>query len=224
MARDGRHWHGPLGVDRPDARSNSPATTDLIDGESHTMSDAHWIGVDLGGTKILAGLFDDDMKLLRPGQGGDAAAEAGPSAVFERIDKAVDQGARGSRRRSRPASAAWASACRARSRRTRCACKFAPNLDWHDVDLSAHLPANWTWPTFIENDVRIGTFGEWRHGAAKGREARPRHFRRHGRRRGADPRRQALSRLQLQRRRDRPHRSSTGARARRSRTSPAAGA
>jgi glucokinase len=46
--------------------------------------------------------------------------------------------------------------------------KFAPNLGWRDVDLSAHLPRGWTWPTFIENEVRIGPFGEWRHGSARG--------------------------------------------------------
>jgi glucokinase len=46
--------------------------------------------------------------------------------------------------------------------------KFAPNLDWHDVDVPAHLPAGWPWPVFIENDVRVGTFGEWKHGAARG--------------------------------------------------------
>src|SRR5205085_11643394 len=36
------------------------------------------------------------------------------------------------------------------------------------VDLAPHVPAHWPWPTFIENDVRIGTFGEWKHGAAQG--------------------------------------------------------
>src|SRR4029450_5199473 len=28
------------------------------------MSAGYWLGVDLGGTKILSGLFDDDLKLL----------------------------------------------------------------------------------------------------------------------------------------------------------------
>ena len=53
------------------------------------MSDAHWIGVDLGGTKILAGLFDDDMAVQGRAKEATPPPEAGPSAVFERIDKAV---------------------------------------------------------------------------------------------------------------------------------------
>ena len=43
-----------------------------------------------------------------------------------------------------------------------------PNLDWRDFDLSNLIPSSWTWPVFIENDVRMGTYGEWKQGAAKG--------------------------------------------------------
>jgi glucokinase len=46
--------------------------------------------------------------------------------------------------------------------------RFAPNLDWRDLELSKVIPASWTWPVFIENDVRMGTYGEFRHGAASG--------------------------------------------------------
>jgi glucokinase len=46
--------------------------------------------------------------------------------------------------------------------------KSAPNLGWRDIDVRSHLSASWSWPTFIENDVRVGTFGEWKHGAARG--------------------------------------------------------
>jgi len=131
------------------------------------MSDAYWIGVDLGGTKILAGLFDDEMKSLGRAKEATPPPEAGPSAVFERIDKAVamvlaETGvAAGSVR-------GLGFGIPGQIKPGTLMVKFAPNLDWRDVDLSAHLPKAWTWPTFIENDVRIGTFGEWRHGSAKG--------------------------------------------------------
>jgi glucokinase len=46
--------------------------------------------------------------------------------------------------------------------------KFAPNLDWHDVDVGQLLPAAWPWPVAVENDVRMGTYGEFAFGAAKG--------------------------------------------------------
>jgi glucokinase len=46
--------------------------------------------------------------------------------------------------------------------------RFAPNLDWRDVDLQPLMPAAWRWPLVVENDVRMGTYGEFAHGAAKG--------------------------------------------------------
>lgn len=45
---------------------------------------------------------------------------------------------------------------------------FAPNLDWRNVDFPKLLPASWPWKTVFENDVRVGTFGEWKFGAAQG--------------------------------------------------------
>ena len=30
------------------------------------------------------------------------------------------------------------------------------------------FPESWTWPVVIDNDVRLGTYGEWALGAAKG--------------------------------------------------------
>ena len=53
------------------------------------MSTGYWLGVDLGGTKILAGLFDDDLKLLARSK-QPTAAESGPTGVFANIVKAVD--------------------------------------------------------------------------------------------------------------------------------------
>jgi glucokinase len=46
--------------------------------------------------------------------------------------------------------------------------RYAPNLGWRDFDLSPLFPSQWSWPVVIENDVRMGTYGEWTQGAAKG--------------------------------------------------------
>jgi glucokinase len=131
------------------------------------MSDAHWIGVDLGGTKILAGLFDDDMKLCGRAKEATPPPEAGPSAVFERIDKAVDKVLKETNVSAKTVHG-LGFGVPGQIKPGTLTVKFAPNLDWRDVDLSSHIPKGWTWPTFIENDVRIGTFGEWKHGAAQG--------------------------------------------------------
>ena len=70
-----------------------------------------------------------------------------------------------SRRRTsnRHKSAAWESASRGRSNSGTTKVKFAPNLDWADVDFERLY---WLrgWPLVVENDVRMGTYGEYAHG------------------------------------------------------------
>ncbi len=130
------------------------------------MSTGYWLGVDLGGTKILSGLFDDDLKLLARSKNS-TSAEGGPAGVFSRIVQGVDAvlreaGVEPSQIRGMgigiPGQIELGT--------TRV--KFAPNLDWRDVDLKPLMPASWRWPLIVENDVRMGTYGEFAHGAAKG--------------------------------------------------------
>lgn len=130
------------------------------------MSTGYWLGVDLGGTKILSGLFDDDLKLLARSK-NPTGAEGGPSGVFARIVQGVD---------------AVLKEANVEPAQVRGMCigipgqiaigttrvKFAPNLDWRDVDLKALMPEHWSWPLLVDNDVRMGTYGEFAHGAAKG--------------------------------------------------------
>jgi glucokinase len=130
------------------------------------MTGGYWLGVDLGGTKILAGLFDDDLKLLAKSK-QPTASEGGPGAVVGRIalgveavlkETGVDPANVRGMGLGVPGQIAIGTST----------VKFAPNLDWHDVDVSPLLPAEWQWPVVVENDVRMGTYGEYAHGAAKG--------------------------------------------------------
>ena len=130
------------------------------------MSQGYWIGVDLGGTKILAGLFDGELNLLARSK-QPTGAESGPVAVFARIAQGVDAvireakidpglvrgmglGIPGQIEPGRPVV------------------RFAPNLDWRNVDVRANTPPEWHWPIAVENDVRMGTYGEFARGAAIG--------------------------------------------------------
>lgn len=129
------------------------------------MSTGYWLGVDLGGTKILAGLFDDDLKLLARSK-QPTAPETGASGVAANIVKAVDAVVREAgvdAAQVRGMGLGIPGQIEPNSTRVR----FAPNLDWRDVDVQALLPA-WPWPLVVENDVRMGTYGEFAHGAAKG--------------------------------------------------------
>ena len=130
------------------------------------MTGGYWIGVDLGGTKILSGLFDDGLKLLARSK-HPTAPEGGPAAVFERIVQGVDAVIREANvdpAQIRGMCLGVPGQVEIGTTRVR----FAPNLDWKDVDLQQFMPASWRWPLVVENDVRMGTYGEFAHGAAKG--------------------------------------------------------
>jgi glucokinase len=130
------------------------------------MSTGYWLGVDLGGTKILAGLFDDDLKLLARSK-QPTAAESGPTGVGANIVKAVDAVVREANvdlALIRGMGIGIPGQIDLGTTRV----KFAPNLNWRDVDIKPLMPAAWRWPLVVENDVRMGTYGEFAHGAAKG--------------------------------------------------------
>lgn len=130
------------------------------------MADGYWIGVDLGGTKILAGLFDDSLTLLARAK-QPTGAEGGPAGVFARIGQAVDAVVREAKidpTRIRGLGFGIPGQIAPGTTTVR----YAPNLDWRDVDVKPLLPADWHWPVVLENDVRMGTYGEFAQGAAKG--------------------------------------------------------
>ena len=130
------------------------------------MTATHWIGVDLGGTKILAGLFDADLKLVARQKQSTNYEEGGP-AVFGRIVAAVDEVIREAAiQPSDIGGVCLAVPGQVVPQST--VVRYAPNLEWRDFDLTPLFPAHWTWPVVVENDVRMGTYGEWVQGAAKG--------------------------------------------------------
>jgi len=130
------------------------------------MTQRYWLGVDLGGTKILTGLFDDRLNLLARNK-QPTGAESGPAGVFGRVAQAVEAVLREAKIESSQVTG-MGFAIPGQIEPGKAFVRFAPNLDWRDVDCQALLPASWPWPVFLENDVRMGTYGEFAHGAAKG--------------------------------------------------------
>jgi glucokinase len=130
------------------------------------MTGPYWVGVDLGGTKILAGMFDGQFNLIARAKQPTNYEEGGP-AVFARIVSAVDS-------LLNDASAGPAEvkgmglAVPGQIVPQSTVVRYAPNLGWRDFDLAPLFPAHWSCPVLVENDVRMGTYGEWTHGAARG--------------------------------------------------------
>lgn len=130
------------------------------------MTGGYWLGVDLGGTKILTGLFDDNFKLLARSKHPTGTAD-GPAGVLGRIADGVDAVIREA---NIDPARIWGMGLGVPGQIEVGTTKvrFAPNLDWRNVDLRPLLPATWNWPVVVENDVRMGTYGEFSHGAARG--------------------------------------------------------
>ena len=67
------------------------------------------VGVDLGGTKILAGVVSADNRILGRGKRNTPAKEGGPAilqAMIECVDEALQHGRGHARRGGRPAGSA----------------------------------------------------------------------------------------------------------------------
>ncbi len=130
------------------------------------MSGPYWLGVDLGGTKVLSGLFDDDLKLLARSK-HPTYSDGGPAGVMGRIVQGVE--AVVSESKVDPALIrGMGLGVPGQVVPDSTVVTFAPNLDWRDVDLRDYVPPAWRWPLVVENDVRMATYGEWAFGAAKG--------------------------------------------------------
>jgi glucokinase len=130
------------------------------------MKATHWIGVDLGGTKILAGLFNEHFHVLSR-QKAHTEPSKGTEHILGTIRKLVKSildEAGLTPEHVRGMGMCIPGQLDPQAQRVR----FAPNLNWKDVDVGREIKGWWPFPTFMENDVRLGTYGEFTHGAARG--------------------------------------------------------
>ncbi len=125
-----------------------------------------WVGLDLGGTKMLANVFDDQYRVLgraKQKTQGAKGARAGLKRMVETIETALaDAGADRSR------LAGIGVGCPGPIDPSRGIIVEAPNLGWRNVPVEAHLGAAFGVRTVICNDVDAGVYAEYQSGAAQG--------------------------------------------------------
>lgn len=130
------------------------------------QQDRHWVGFDLGGTKMLTAVYDEKLNRLSR-ERKKTRAHLGAEANVERMIKLVD-----------------AALAKAKLPRERIAgigvgvpgpldleagiVREAPNLGWKDLPLVDRLQKEMGCPVVIGNDVDLGVYGEYRAGAGKG--------------------------------------------------------
>jgi glucokinase len=127
----------------------------------------HAVGLDLGGTKILAAVVNDRGEVVAEAKAR-TRGEKGPDGVIERMVEAAGQAVRKARLDWKGIAAVAAGAPGPVDPDAGIVF-HAPNLEgWTDVPLAEKLAAALEVPAFVENDVNLGTLGEHVLGAGQG--------------------------------------------------------
>ncbi len=117
----------------------------------------HFIGVDFGGTKILAGIFSPSLKLLKSVK-LTTKSERGVEAVIDRITRAVRDVADEADldlKQVRAIGLGAPGAVEPESGRV----IYAINVGWTNVPLKKELEKRLGLPVFVENDCKASTLG-----------------------------------------------------------------
>ncbi len=116
-----------------------------------------FVGVDMGGTKILAGVFDAQLNCLSRMKLS-TKPERGTGEVIERVARCVKDAVDEcdlSLKQVRGIGIGAPGAVDTQEGRV----IFAPNLDWKDVPLKKALEKELDVPVFVENDCKLHTLG-----------------------------------------------------------------
>ena len=117
------------------------------------------IGVDIGGTKIAAGVVDEDGTMVAKTRRKTSASD--PGAIQAEVADAVAE------LRSDHEVVAVGVAAAGFVDATSGVVLFAPNLAWRDEPLKDDLHKLIGLPVVIENDANAAAWGEFRFGAAR---------------------------------------------------------
>ena len=118
------------------------------------------IGVDIGGTKVAAGVVDEAGEILDHWQ--EPTPSHSPQAVEDAIVRAVEH----LRKRYRVeavgiGAAGWVDNDQA-------VVRFSPHLAWRSEPLKARLSGRIDLPLIVDNDANAAAWAEYRYGAGRG--------------------------------------------------------
>ena len=130
------------------------------------VNDDYVVGVDMGGTKILAAVIDAEGEIVQQAKRA-TKPKKGPDAVIKRITRCIQVAIDGAELNPSQIRAIGIGSPGPLDPETGIII-FAPNLGWSNVPLKAKLEANLSIPTFVDNDVNAGTLGEYAFGAGQG--------------------------------------------------------
>ncbi|OXS56261.1 hypothetical protein B1A99_21085 [Cohnella sp. CIP 111063] len=126
------------------------------------MSNKVYAGIDLGGTKILALLLDEQGDVVCRSETATQPHE-GPEAVIGRMVGLIRDSLTSEQEL---ASIGVATAGTLNAKEGIVA--YAANLGWNDIPLGKRLEEQFGVPVSLENDANAAAYGEWAAGAGKG--------------------------------------------------------
>jgi glucokinase len=126
----------------------------------------HWVGFDLGGTKMQAVIYDSNFRAKaskRTKTKGSEGASAGVDRIVNLVEEALAEAGLEHDRLG-----GMGIGCPGILDLDKGILYDAPNLGWKDVKLQDHLEKRLDCPAVLLNDVDAGVYGEFRFGAARG--------------------------------------------------------
>lgn len=121
-----------------------------------------WIGVDVGGTKVLAGVVSVSGRVVRTARRTTPGRRVDARMVEDAVTDAVLEVARG--HEVAGVGVAAAGFVDATGERVR----FAPHLPWLDEPVRARFESRWQAPVLLENDATAAAYAEATYGAGRG--------------------------------------------------------
>lgn len=139
----------------------SPVGTAVDQAATGARAGASCIGVDIGGTKLAAGLVGADGTVLVRARRDTPARDA--DEIIARVEDVVAEltdGLRPAGGNPLPVGVGAAGLVDERG-----SVRYAPNLDWADYPLRTILAERLGAPVTVDNDANAAAWGEFRHGA-----------------------------------------------------------
>ena len=125
----------------------------------------HYIGIDLGGTRVKLGLVTEGRVVARRIIPASSGLEASLPVIAREVDELLRSGQVA---RASLAGVGLAFAGLVDPSAQRILSTNKKYDDALDVDLPAWVKQNWNVPFFMDNDARMAAVGEWKYGAGRG--------------------------------------------------------
>lgn len=131
------------------------------------MAGDYSICLDIGGTKVLGAIFDDENKPIyrlkkKTKSGGDSSENVEQVIISVVEEMIAESGVKKGKIRAIAAGAPGV------INQAEGVVLFSPNLPWRDYDIRTPIEKKFGVPFHIGNDVNVGVLGEYRYGAARG--------------------------------------------------------